>query len=158
MDKINNMAKKKQVEEPELWVEEQEEVKKVVKTKKVRSGGYSKGVGNRYELKIVKELKELTGDQELATARAESKSLDAAKIDIYDYNNTLPFYIQCKATQNVPQIKNLNATVGKIDKPLAIFWNCREKREVNIISVGEYVILPKDILYTLLRSYLNEKT
>jgi len=135
------------------WVEEVSPI--VEKPKKKRNGSYSKGVGNRYELKIVKELKELTGDQELATSRAESKSLDNAKVDIYDYNNTLPFYIQCKATQNVPQIKNINAEVGKTDKPLAIFWNCREKRDVNIISVGEYVILPKESIYMLLNYYLE---
>lgn len=109
-------------------------------------------MGNRYELKIVKELKELTGDNDLSTARAESKSLDDAKIDIFDPNDSIPFYIQCKATQNVPQIKKINDAVGKTNKPLAIFWNCREKRETNIISVGEYVILPKETLYDLLKN------
>ena len=149
------MVKKKK-EEPTLWVDgEDSEVIIQDKPKKKRNGSYSKGVGNRYELKIVKELKELTGDQELATARAESKSLDDAKVDIYDKNNSIPFYIQCKATQNVPQIKKINEEVGKTDKPLAIFWNCREKRDVNIVSVGEYVILPKNCLYDLLKVYIE---
>lgn len=141
------MVKKK--EELTEWVEE------VEKPKKKRSGSYSKGVGNRYELKIVKELKELTGDQQLTTSRAESKSLDNAKIDIYDPNNSLDFYVQCKATQNVPQIKKINDEVGKIDKPLAIFWNAREKRDVNIISVGEYVIIPKSLFYKYLENDNN---
>lgn len=148
------MVKKK--EEPTLWVdEEKSDVIVQDKTKKKRNGSYSKGVGNRYELKIVKELKELTGDQELATARAESKTLDDAKVDIFDPNNSVPFYIQCKATQNVPQIKKINDEVGKTDKPLAIFWNAREKRDVNIVSTGEYVILPKEALYNLLRIYIE---
>lgn len=88
---------------------------------KKRNGAYSRGVGNRYELKIIKELKDITGDENLASSRSESKQLDNDKIDIYDPNNTLDFYIQCKATQNVPQIKKINEEVGRVDKPLAIF-------------------------------------
>ena len=42
------------------------------------------------------------------------------------------------------QLKKLNSEVGRKDKPLVIFWNAQEKREVNIVSVGEYVIFPKE--------------
>lgn len=141
-------GKKKEVTpESENWVAEEE------KPKKKRSGAYCKNVGNRYELKIVKELKELTGDNDLSTSRAESKKLDDAKIDIFDPNNSLNFYVQCKATQNVPSIKKINEEVGKTDKPLAIFWNCREKRDINIVSMGEYVILPKNLFYNYLENY-----
>ena len=79
------------------------------------------------------------------------------KIDISDPNDTLPFYVQAKATQTTPSIKKLNEDVGKKDKPLAIFWNAQEKREVNIISVGEYVIIPKDLLYKFLKLYIENK-
>ena len=44
--------------------------------KKTRSGAYSKNKGNAYELKIVKELKELTGNDNISTSRANSKKLD----------------------------------------------------------------------------------
>jgi hypothetical protein len=43
------------------------------------------------------------------------------KIDISDPDNALPFYVQCKKTQNLPSVKKLNEEVGKKDKPLAIF-------------------------------------
>lgn len=91
------------------------------KPKRKRSGSYSKKKGNAYELKIVKELKEITGDDDLCTARSESKKLDDAKIDIADPNNSLDFYVQCKKTQTTPSVKKINAEVGKKDKPLVIF-------------------------------------
>ena len=72
-------------------------------------------------------------------------------ITLWLFNNTLDFYVQAKSTQNTPQVKKLNAEVGKKDKPLVIFWNAQEKREVNIISVGEYVILQKEHFYDLLK-------
>ena len=99
----------------------------------------------------------MTGDQEIATSRAESKKLDDQKIDIFDPNNVLPFYIQCKSTQVMPSVKKINAEVGKTDKSLAIFWNAQEKKAVNICSVGEYVIITKEILYQLLKKFLDNE-
>ena len=131
------------------WVEE--EVAEEKPKRKKRSGSYSKTKGSNYERKIVNELKELTGDEDICTARSESRKLDNDKIDIADPNNTLDFYVQCKATQNTPPIKKINDDVGRKDKPLAIFWNAQEKREVNIISVGEYVIIPKSYFYDLIK-------
>lgn len=121
------------------------------KPKKKRTGSYSKNKGSNYERKIVNELKELTGDTELCTSRSESKRLDDAKIDIADPNNILDFYVQCKSTQSNPSVKKLNSEVGRKDKPLAIFWNAQEKREVNCVSVGEYVIIPKELFYEYLK-------
>jgi hypothetical protein len=43
------------------------------------------------------------------------------KIDIADPDNSLPFYVQCKKTQNLPSVKKLNEEVGKKDKSLAVF-------------------------------------
>lgn len=138
------MGKKKK----EIW-ENAEEDK--VTPKKKRRGSYSKNKGSAYERKLVNELKEITGDTELCTARSESKNLDNAKVDIADPNNVLDFYVQAKATQSLPAVKKLNSEVGRKDKPLVIFWNAQEKREVNIVSVGEYVIFPKEYFYELLK-------
>lgn len=121
------------------------------KPKKKVNGSKNKRKGSSYERKIVNELKEITRDSELCTSRSESKRLDDAKIDIADPNNVLDFYVQCKNTQSNPSVKKLNAEVGKKDKPLAIFWNAQEKREVNSVSVGEYVIIPKELFYKLLK-------
>ena len=90
------------------------------KPKKKRSGGYSKQKGNSYERQIVNELKELTGNNNIATSRSESKKLDDMKIDINDEDNILPCYFQLKKTQSTPSVKKINSEVGKKDKPLCI--------------------------------------
>lgn len=95
--------------------------KKEVEKKKKRSGSYSKQKGSAYERQIVNELKELTGNENISTSRASSKKLDDMKIDINDEDGVLPCYIQTKKTQTTPSVKKINAEVGKIDKPLAIF-------------------------------------
>ena len=130
----------------------------VEKPKKKRSSGYSKQKGNTYERQIVNELKELTGNENICTARSESKKLDDMKIDISDPDNAIPCYIQTKKTQSTPSVKKINAEVGLKDKPLCIIWNIQEKKEgnTNITSNGEYAIIPKDFLYELLKSH-NDK-
>ena len=128
--------------------------------KKKRSAAYSKNKGNAYERQIVNELKELTGDQDICTARSDSKKLDNMKIDISDPNNTLPCYFQLKKTQTTPSVKKINQEVGKIDKPLCILWNIQEKKDgnVNITSSGEYAIVPKEFFYNLVETYLTKTT
>ena len=81
------------------------------------------------------------------------------KIDIADPDKVLPFYVQCKKTQNLPSVKKLNDDVGLKDRPLAIFWNAQELKEgnTNITSQGEYVIISKKLFYNLLETYYEEK-
>ena len=154
------MARKAKVVTPELdlWVENKEEeaeIETTVLPKKKRSGAYSKQKGNAYERQIVKELKEITGNENLCTARSESKKLDDMKIYIADPDKILPCYIQTKKTQTTPSIKKINADVGLTDRPLCILWNIQEKKEgnVNITSNGEYAIIPKKFFYKLLEAY-----
>lgn len=146
MDEIV-MAKK---QEKQDWVEE--------KPKKKKAGSYSKNKGNAYERQIVNELKELTGNENISTSRSSSKKLDDMKIDINDEDKILPCYFQLKKTQTTPSIKKLNTEVGKLDKPLCIIWNAQEKKEgnVNITSMGEFAIIPKEFFYELLKTYLND--
>lgn len=106
--------------------------------------------GISYELKIIKELKEITKNENLCSSRSESKKLDDYKIDIFDRDKVLPFYCQIKATQSIPQVKKINEEVGLKDLPLVIFWNAQEARDKKQISVGEYCILPKKLFYKLL--------
>ena len=75
---------------------------------------------NAYERQIVKELKEITGTENITTSRASSKQLDDMKIDINDEDSVLPCYFQLKKTKVTPSIKKLNTEVGKKDKPLCI--------------------------------------
>lgn len=120
---------------------------------KATIGSRNRRRGQKYEVKIVKELKEITGDEELCTSRSESKKLDDKKIDIADPNNVLPFYCQMKSTQATPQIKKLNEEVGLKDKPLVIFWNAQEAKDKKQVSVGEYCIVPKKLFYDILKEY-----
>lgn len=119
-------------------------------------GSRNRTRGNSYERKIVKELRELTSNENIVSSRSESKNLDNSKIDIADTDNILPCYFQLKATQNTPNIKQLNAEVGKKDKPLCILWNAQEARESNQISVGEYAIITKTFFYNLLKLYYGK--
>jgi hypothetical protein len=131
------------------------ESKTADKPKKKRSGAYSKTKGSTYERQIVSELKGITGNENICTARSESKKLDDMKIDIADPDNVLPCYFQTKKTQTTPSVKKINSEVGKKDKPLCILWNVQEKKEgnVNITSLGEYAIIPKQFFYELLMNY-----
>lgn len=119
--------------------------------KRKRSGAYSRRKGHNYELQIIKELTDC-GYPGLVSSRSESKRLDDAKIDIADLENVMPFYVQCKKTKNTPSIQKLNEEVGLKDKPLAIFWAKQENREVNMVTSGEYVIIPKEFFYTLIKN------
>ena len=121
-----------------------------LKHKQASIGKKNRQRGHAYERKIVNELKEITKDEALCTARNESKRLDDMKIDIADPNNILPFYCQIKSTQQIPAIKKINDEVGKKDKPLVIFWNAQESRDTKQISVGEFCIMPKSLFYRLL--------
>ena len=139
----------------EIWEEEGEakEEKPKAKPKKKRSGAYSRRKGNAYELKIIKELGAL-GYDELRSSRSESRSLDNDKIDIAQLStaeNELPFYVQCKATKNTPSISKIIQDCPRKDKPLVIVWNKQINKEVNMASDGEYVIMPKDFFYQLIK-------
>ncbi len=122
------------------------------KNDKSTIGKRNKNRGKKYELKIIKELKEVTGDNDLCSSRSESRALDNAKIDIFDTNNTLPCYIQCKATQATPNIHKICQEVGKTDKPLVIVWGKQEMRNSNQITVGEYCLMPKNFFYKLIKN------
>lgn len=143
------MAIKKQGKEP----------KKSLTTSKDRAliGKRNRRRGHAYEVKIVKELKELTGDDSLCTSRSESKRTDDLGIDIVDFNNTLPFHCQMKATQAMPKIHTLNNDVrdkclkaNKEVKPLVVFWAAQEIKNTKQITLGEYCLMPKELLYQLL--------
>ena len=121
--------------------------------KKKRSGAYSKNKGNRYELKIIKELTEL-GYDGLKSSRSESKSLDNDKIDIAqdkDAKNELPFYVQCKCTKNTPNVQEILEACPRKNKPLIVVWNKQINKEVNMASAGEFVMLEKSFFYELIK-------
>lgn len=129
-----------------------------MKKSKLRSiGARNRTRGQEYERKLVNELKEITGNNNLCTSRSESKNLDNMKIDIADPDKVLPFYVQAKATKAVPTIKKIFDEVGKQDLPLCIFWNAQESRTTKQISKGEYCIIPKSFFYDLIKQFYERK-
>jgi hypothetical protein len=120
-----------------------------------RTGKYCKAKGNRYELKIIKELIDL-GYPGLKSSRSESKSLDNDKVDIADPENVMGFYVQCKITKNYPDVIENIINCPRKDKPLVIFWNKQVQKEKNMGSAGEFVIMTKKMFYDLIRK--NETT
>lgn len=122
--------------------------------KKPRSKAYSKNKGNRYESQIAKELRDL-GFSGVKTSRSESKSTDDNKIDIVDTEHKLPVNIQLKKTQSIPSYFKIRSESTVDPKTFAIIWNKQEKKKTNICSVGECVIISKELFYELIKPYAN---
>ena len=116
-------------------------------TRKSFQAKKSRTKGKNYELQVIKELEQL-GYSGLSSSRQSSRAWDNAKVDIYDSENVLDFYVQCKATANIPNISGINKDVGFKDKPLAIFW---DKQNGSTIK-EEFVIIPKDYFYKLIKN------
>ena len=106
----------------------------------------NKSKGSSFELFIIKELTEL-GYKGLVSSRSQSKNLDNAKIDIAETEDKLPFYCQCKATANTPNIESIESGCTYKDRPLVVFW--RKQRQGSISK--DYVLMPKQLLYDLLK-------
>lgn len=150
------MAKrsKKEVDTVELpSIEEIESPKK----KRTRSKSYSRTKGHNYETKIVRELREL-GFKNVVTSRSESRATDDNKVDIIDKDNKLPCHIQLKCTQSIPSYFKIRSESTVDPEKFVIIWSKQEKREVNIISVGEAVIMDKSFFYELIKPYTDSES
>lgn len=122
------------------------------KPKRTRSKAYSRNKGHSYETKIARELREL-GFENVVTSRSESKAMDDNKVDLIDKDDKLPCKIQLKCTQTIPSYFKIRSESTVDPKKFVIIWSKQEKREVNIISVGEAVIMDKSLFYELIKPY-----
>lgn len=122
------------------------------KKKRTRSKSYSRTKGHNYEQKIVRELKEL-GFKNVVTSRSESKAMDDNKVDIIDKDDLLPCKLQLKSTQSIPSYFKIRSESTVNPEEFVIIWSKQEKREVNIVSVGEAVIMDKNLFYKLIKPY-----
>jgi len=120
--------------------------------KRTRSKSYSRDKGHRYEQKIAQELREL-GFNGVVTSRSESKSMDDNKVDLIDKENKLPVKIQLKSTQSIPSYFKIRSESTVDPEEFVIIWSKQEKRDVNIVSVGEAVIMDKKMFYKLIKPY-----
>lgn len=113
--------------------------------------------GNQYERDLVNELKEIGYD--VVTSRAESRNMDAKKVDVFsplgtDPERTLPYYIQSKFTASNPSYTSLLESMPK-DRPGLIFhkksesYKCKDYKTRHR-TVGEFVIMNKELFYKLL--------
>lgn len=121
-----------------------------------RSSSYSRTKGHQYETQIARELKEL-GYTGVVTSRSESKRMDDMKVDLIDTENKLNCAIQLKKTQNTPSYFQIRDACPIKDKPFVIFWAKQVKKEVNICTEGEVVMIPKDYFYHLISLELKTK-
>lgn len=119
---------------------------------KKRSAAYSKNKGSAYERQIAKELRDI-GFTGVVTARSESKSKDDDKIDLIDKDSKLPVEIQLKRTIAIPQYFKIREQSSVDNKKFAIIWAKQEKKEINICTVGECVIIDKELFYELIKPY-----
>lgn len=119
--------------------------------KKNKRGRYARQKGNAYEVQLCKELNEL-GFQ-CKTSRSESKAKDNDKVDIIDTSGRLPIEIQAKKTQSIPQYFKIRSESSVDPEKFAIIWAKQEKKNTNICTVGEAVILSKEMFYQLIKPY-----
>lgn len=145
------MAKRSKKKNDDVELPSIEEIE-VPKKKRTRSRAYSRTKGHNYETKIVRELKEL-GFENVVTSRSESKSMDDNKVDIIDKDNHLPCQLQLKCTQSIPSYFKIRSESTVNPEEFVIIWSKQEKREVNIVSVGEAVIMDKNLFYKLIKPY-----
>ena len=125
------------------------------KPPKKRSNSYSKNKGNRYEQQIARELREI-GFTGVKTSRTESKEADNNKIDIIDTEHKLPVNIQLKKTQSIPSYFKIRSESTVDPETFCIIWSKQEKKAKNICTIGEAVIMDKQLFYEFLKIY-NER-
>jgi hypothetical protein len=104
--------------------------------------------GHNYERQIVNELKSI-GFEDVVTARAESRNMDDKGVDIF--GSSLPFFVQCKNSQNYPKIHELlSSELVPKEKPLIVFHKKTKKHNTRFITQGEYIYLNKEVFYNLI--------
>lgn len=108
-----------------------------------KKGKSARQKGHAYERKIKNEMIDL-GFTQCETSRYESKKLDDAKVDLC---NTGPFYVQCKAVENMGAAHKVLAEMPGGDKIDLVFHKRNRK--------GEVVSMSKDNFYRLIDKISN---
>ena len=117
------------------------------------NGKRNRAAGHGYELKIIKELKELVPVfKDAVSSRSESRNLDDKGVDIA---NTPGYSVQCKNSKTNPNyvelLNDLN-NVGSLRGTIKVILHKKTKKaKANFIPVGEYALLTKQDFYNLVR-------
>ena len=99
-------------------------------------GARNRRAGHDYERQIAQELRYL--GFEARSAREVDPTLDSAGIDL---KTSFPVAPQIKCMCNTPNIEEILKTAG------ILFWKKTRKAGTNFMTVGEYVVLKKDVFY-----------
>ena len=81
--------------------------------------------------------------------------MDDNKVDLIDKEDKLPVKIQLKSTQSIPSYFKIRSESTVDPEEFVIIWSKQEKRDVNIVSVGEAVIMDKKMFYKLIKPYAS---
>jgi hypothetical protein len=107
--------------------------------------------GNRFELKICKELNEK--GYKVGTSRLLSRYMDDNLVDICDYPDAItkfPYHIQAKSITGYPKYEDIFSSFVLTDKPLIIFHEYTRKTGKIFKKIDEYVIMKKSDFYKLI--------
>lgn len=110
--------------------------------------------GNNAERKFILEINNLGLGYKLMSSRLLSKFMDNNGVDLLDAPDALkrfPFHIQSKSYSTYPKYNDLFKDFKLVDKPLVIFHELTEKRNVNFFKVEDYVIMKKSDFYEILK-------
>lgn len=117
-------------------------------TRKSKQAKRNKTKGNGFELELVKKLKEC-GYEGAVSARSQNKLADANKIDIVDMNGELPFNLQAKYTQNLPNYFTIREECTDKEKPFCLAW--KKATGDGSQSPGTVVVVPIEYFYELIK-------
>lgn len=100
----------------------------------------NKSKGNRYELQICNELKDL-GFKDCVTSRSESRNRDNQKVDLC---NTGFLNVQCKFyDSNQPNFRKVLGEMPEEDNTNVVFHKTRYKKDI--------VVMYKEDFYKLIK-------
>jgi len=99
----------------------------------------SKKKGTAYELAVIKELRSIYGDN-VHSSRLMSRDMDNQLVDIV---GDVPFNIQCKRTENLPQVHKIFDSINR-EKPPVIFWKKNHKPQIVIMEAETFLELILD--------------
>ena len=105
----------------------------------------NKTAGSNFERHHVHRLKEI--GYNAVSSRQESRSLDAQKVDIV---TDAPYYIQCKLTQNTPNIKH-NFDAMPEGKVKVLFHGKTVKKGNRFYKDEEYAYIGIDDFYKIMK-------
>lgn len=91
--------------------------------------------GNSFELAVIKKLKEVLKTDNIHSTRNTNRKLDGEKVDI---TGDVDYHIQCKATENIPQVHKIFDEINR-DKPPVIWWKKNNKRQVVILEAETFI-------------------